>query len=154
MYERENVLAFHVMPIRVLSKIQSAGVLLFRPRDKSVQVLLGHPGGPFWRRKDHGAWTIPKGLIGSSEAPLSAAQREFAEETGYTPPAKPFRLAAQSNQVESSCTSGQFKTTGIQPIFTATLSKWNGLRALDGGNHFLRSTASPGSGLPRRALRS
>ncbi|WOH48421.1 NUDIX domain-containing protein [Bradyrhizobium sp. sBnM-33] len=42
-------------------------------------------GGPFWSRKDQGAWTIPKGLIGPSESPLSAAQREFAEETGYRP---------------------------------------------------------------------
>ena len=73
------------MPVRTSSKIQSAGLLLFRQRDKNVQVLLGHPGGPFWSRKDQGAWTIPKGLIGPSESPLSAAQREFAEETGYRP---------------------------------------------------------------------
>ena len=71
------------MPVRTSSKMQSA--LLFRQRDKNVQVLLGHPGGPFWSRKDQGAWTIPKGLIGPSESPLSAAQREFAEETGYRP---------------------------------------------------------------------
>ena len=73
------------MPVRTSSKIQSAGLLLFRQRDKNVQVLLGHPGGPFWSRKDQGAWTIPKGLIGPGESPLSAAQREFAEETGYRP---------------------------------------------------------------------
>jgi predicted NUDIX family NTP pyrophosphohydrolase len=73
------------MPVRASSKIQSAGLLLFRQRDTNVQVLLGHPGGPFWSRKDQGAWTIPKGLIGSGESPLSAAQREFAEETGYRP---------------------------------------------------------------------
>jgi len=73
------------MPVRASSKIQSAGLLLFRQRDKSVQVLLGHPGGPFWSRKDQGAWTIPKGLIGPGESLLSAAQREFAEETGYRP---------------------------------------------------------------------
>ena len=76
------------MPVRASSKIQSAGLLLFRQRDKNVQVLLGHPGGPFWSRKDQGAWTIPKGLIGSGESPLSAAQREFAEETGYHPGGK------------------------------------------------------------------
>jgi predicted NUDIX family NTP pyrophosphohydrolase len=73
------------MPVRTSSKIQSAGLLLFRQGDKNVQVLLGHPGGPFWSRKDQGAWTIPKGVIGPSESPLSAAQREFAEETGYRP---------------------------------------------------------------------
>ncbi|WOH53211.1 NUDIX domain-containing protein [Bradyrhizobium sp. sBnM-33] len=59
--------------------------MLFHQKDKDVQVLLGHPGGPFWSRKDQGAWTIPKGLIGPSESPLSAAVREFAEETGYRP---------------------------------------------------------------------
>ena len=73
------------MPVRASSKIQSAGLLLFRQRDKKVQVLLAHPGGPFWSRKDQGVWTIPKGLIGPSESLLSAAQREFAEETGYRP---------------------------------------------------------------------
>jgi predicted NUDIX family NTP pyrophosphohydrolase len=73
------------MPVRASSKIQSAGLLLFRRMEKHVQVLLGHPGGPFWSRKDQGAWTIPKGVIGLGESPLSAAQREFAEETGYRP---------------------------------------------------------------------
>ena len=73
------------MPVRASSKIQSARLLLFRQRDKNVQVLLGHPGGPFWSRKDQGAWTIPKGLIGPGDSPLSAAPREFAEETGYRP---------------------------------------------------------------------
>jgi len=73
------------MPVRASSKIRSAGLLLFRQRDKKVQVLLAHPGGPFWSRKDQGVWTIPKGLIGPSESLLSAAQREFAEETGYRP---------------------------------------------------------------------
>ena len=73
------------MPVRASSKIQSAGLLLFRQRDKSVQVLLGHPGGPFGSRKDQGVWTLPKGLIGPGESLLSAAQREFAEETGYRP---------------------------------------------------------------------
>src|SRR5580704_181188 len=59
----------------------SAGLLAFR-RDKSViEVLLAHPGGPFWAKKDDGAWTIPKGLVEPSDNLLSAARREFAEET-------------------------------------------------------------------------
>ena len=61
---------------------QSAGILLYRVRDGVVEVLLVHPGGPYWARKDAGAWTIPKGEFGSDESPLAAACREFREETG------------------------------------------------------------------------
>ena len=61
---------------------QSAGLLLYRVRKSSVEVLLVHPGGPFWARRDDGAWTIPKGEFESDEAPLAAARREFLEETG------------------------------------------------------------------------
>ena len=56
--------------------------------------LPGHPGGPFWSHRDQGAWTIPKGLIGPGEPLLSAAQREFAEETGYHPGGKPIPLGS------------------------------------------------------------
>jgi len=61
---------------------QSAGVLLYRDRGGSVEVLLVHPGGPFWARKDEGAWSIPKGEFNESEDPLAAARREFEEELG------------------------------------------------------------------------
>ena len=64
---------------------QSAGLLLFRRRDGDLQVLLGHPGGPFLRSKDEGASNIPKGSVSAGEALLSAARREFAEETGHHP---------------------------------------------------------------------
>jgi predicted NUDIX family NTP pyrophosphohydrolase len=60
----------------------SAGILLFRKRPEGVQVLLVHPGGPFWARKDAGAWSIPKGLTNEGEDLLAAAKREFLEETG------------------------------------------------------------------------
>ncbi len=60
----------------------SAGILLFRFRDGRLQVMLVHPGGPFWVKKDDGAWSIPKGLLGENENPLDAAKREFKEETG------------------------------------------------------------------------
>ena len=66
-------------------KSQSAGLLLFRRSAAVLEVLLGHPGGPFWQNKDDGAWSIPKGLIGADEAALSAARREFVEETGHDP---------------------------------------------------------------------
>ena len=63
--------------------IRSAGILLFRHRSRRLEVLLGHPGGPFWVNKDAGAWSIPKGLIEDGEDPLNAAKREFQEETGF-----------------------------------------------------------------------
>jgi predicted NUDIX family NTP pyrophosphohydrolase len=69
-----------------MSKPASAGLLLFRRQAGELELFLAHPGGPFWKNKDAGAWTIPKGLIEDGEDPLAAAQREFAEETGLTPP--------------------------------------------------------------------
>ena len=60
----------------------SAGILLFRRRAAGVEVLLVHPGGPFWAKKDLGAWSIPKGLADEGEDLLAAAKREFLEETG------------------------------------------------------------------------
>src|SRR4051812_38950383 len=50
----------------------------------ALEVLLAHPGGPYWMRKDEGAWTLPKGVCDEGEEPLAAAQREFLEETGFT----------------------------------------------------------------------
>ena len=61
---------------------RSAGILLFRRRRGTIEVLLAHPGGPFWAKKDEGAWSIPKGVYEPSEDGLAAAKREFAEETG------------------------------------------------------------------------
>jgi predicted NUDIX family NTP pyrophosphohydrolase len=61
---------------------QSAGLLLFREGRQGLEVLLVHPGGPFWAGKDEGVWSIPKGLYEAGEDPLAAARREFAEETG------------------------------------------------------------------------
>jgi predicted NUDIX family NTP pyrophosphohydrolase len=63
----------------------SAGLLMYRIRDGKLQVLLAHPGGPFFKNKDEGAWTIPKGEVESDEDFLEAAKREFKEETGVTP---------------------------------------------------------------------
>jgi predicted NUDIX family NTP pyrophosphohydrolase len=60
----------------------SAGILLFRRRAASAEVMLVHPGGPFWAKKDLGAWSIPKGLVDEGEDLLAAAKREFLEETG------------------------------------------------------------------------
>ena len=64
----------------------SAGVLLYRTRDGVVEVLIAHPGGPFWARKDDGAWSIPKGEYADGDDPWEAAQREFSEELGLPVP--------------------------------------------------------------------
>ncbi len=61
---------------------QSAGIILYRHGEEGLEIFLTHPGGPFWARKDLGAWSIPKGEFGPEEEPLAAAQREFFEETG------------------------------------------------------------------------
>jgi predicted NUDIX family NTP pyrophosphohydrolase len=63
---------------------QSAGLLVYRKRDGNTEVLLVHPGGPFWKNKDSGAWSIPKGEFAAGENPLNIAKREFQEETGLT----------------------------------------------------------------------
>ena len=71
---------------------RSAGILLYRRDPDAVRLLLAHPGGPFWRGKDEGAWMIPKGLIEPDEAPLAAALREFEEELGTKPVGEPTEL--------------------------------------------------------------
>jgi predicted NUDIX family NTP pyrophosphohydrolase len=63
---------------------KSAGILVYRRRAGTIEVLLVHPGGPFWARRDAGAWSIPKGEYSDDEDPEAAARREFAEETGWT----------------------------------------------------------------------
>jgi predicted NUDIX family NTP pyrophosphohydrolase len=69
--------------------VLSAGLLLHRRAGDVVEVLIGHPGGPFWARKDDGAWSIPKGEYDPSEDPWQAARREFAEEIGCPAPDGP-----------------------------------------------------------------
>jgi predicted NUDIX family NTP pyrophosphohydrolase len=65
---------------------RSAGIVLYRERTGAPEVLLVHPGGPFWEKKDLGAWSIPKGEYAESEDPLACALREFEEELGVRPP--------------------------------------------------------------------
>ncbi len=64
----------------------SAGLLLYRRRGGAIEVLLAHPGGPLFARRDEGAWTLPKGLIEAGETAMDVARREFREETGAEPP--------------------------------------------------------------------
>jgi predicted NUDIX family NTP pyrophosphohydrolase len=61
----------------------SAGILLYRRHDAGLEVLLAHPGGPYWARQDHGSWSVPKGIAEDDEPAEAVAAREFAEETGF-----------------------------------------------------------------------
>lgn len=65
---------------------RSAGLLVYRRRGGAVEVLLVHPGGPYWARRDDGAWSLPKGEYGEGDDPLAVATREFREELGVAPP--------------------------------------------------------------------
>lgn len=71
---------------------RSAGIVLYRRRSSELEVLLVHPGGPFWRRRDAGAWSIPKGEIEPGEESRACALRELAEELGPAPPLAPEEL--------------------------------------------------------------
>lgn len=69
-----------------MSPSLSAGVLLYRTSPRGLELLVAHPGGPYWAKKDAGAWSIPKGLVDPGEHPEAAARREFSEETGHEAP--------------------------------------------------------------------
>ena len=73
--------------------VLSAGILLYRRREGGLELLLAHPGGPYWQNKDEGAWMIPKGVVEEGEEPLDCALREFEEELGIRCPAEPEPLA-------------------------------------------------------------
>ncbi len=80
------------------SKRRSAGLLVHRGAGAELEVLLVHPGGPMWSKRDAGAWSIPKGEYDSDEEPLAAARREFAEELGVPPPDGPARDLGEVRQ--------------------------------------------------------
>jgi predicted NUDIX family NTP pyrophosphohydrolase len=90
-------------PLRLVSggrdpmAASSAGILMYRVATQSLEVLLVHPGGPFWRNKDDGSWSIPKGEIDAGEDPESVARREFMEELGRAP-AGPLRPLGEIRQ--------------------------------------------------------
>ena len=96
---------------------RSAGILLFRQRAARIEVLLIKPGGPFWKKRNVGAWMIPKGQIEAGEQPVEAALREFAEETGTMLSAVPFPLCrvrqAAGKVVDAYAVEGDLDETAI-----------------------------------------
>lgn len=99
---------------------RSAGLLLYRGDQRAVvQVLLVHPGGPLWARRDAGAWTVPKGEYEADEDPLLAAEREFVEETGMPPPPGPRHDLGQVRQAGGKWTrlwavAGDLDASGVR----------------------------------------
>ena len=102
---------------------RSAGILLFRRGGEGVEVLLVHPGGPFWKRRDEGAWSIPKGEIEPGEEPVAAALRELGEELGPAPEFDPESLIELGSVrqragkvVEAWAAEGEFDPERLQSI--------------------------------------
>ena len=97
--------------------LTSAGILLYRRRASALEVLLVHPGGPFWRGRDEGAWMIPKGIVEAGEDPLACALREFEEELGTKPEGVPRPLCRIRQKggkwVEAFALEGDLDATAI-----------------------------------------
>lgn len=101
-----------------MPKKHSAGIVLYREVSGELEVLLVHPGGPFWANRDDGAWSIPKGEFEDGEDPLPAARREFEEETGALPPAGEFLALHAVRQpsgktVHAWAASGEFDVAAL-----------------------------------------
>ena len=106
------------MPSSIKRPKLSAGILAYRRNSDVLQVLLVHPGGPFWRNKDNGAWSIPKGEIDASEDPEQAARREFAEELGPVATIGPLEslgevLQRAGKHVIAFCGEAEFDTSRL-----------------------------------------
>lgn len=101
-----------------MAAARSAGILLYRRGPGGLRLLLVHPGGPFWRGKDEGAWMIPKGLIEPGEDPLATALREFEEELGARPEGEPKPLCtirqAGGKWVEAFALESDFDPAGLR----------------------------------------
>jgi predicted NUDIX family NTP pyrophosphohydrolase len=109
----------------------SAGILPYRRRDGGVEVLLIHPGGPFWTRKDLGAWSIAKGMVEEGEALEAAARREFSEETGFvvSGPLLPLlpRRQPSGKTIHAWAVEGDFDPAALKSVtFAVELPKGSG----------------------------
>jgi predicted NUDIX family NTP pyrophosphohydrolase len=98
----------------------SAGLVVFREREGALQVLLAHMGGPYWARKDEGAWSIPKGELEDGEDPLAGARREYGEELGQPPPDGPVVELGEVRQrggkrVVAFAVEGDFDPSRLRP---------------------------------------
>jgi predicted NUDIX family NTP pyrophosphohydrolase len=118
----------------------SAGLLMFRRTGDALEVLLVHPGGPFWARKDQGAWTIPKGELEEGEDALTTAQREFQEETGIAP-CGPFhslgRIKQKAGKVvhawafEGNCAAETIRSNTVKVEWPRNSGQWKEIPEVD-----------------------
>ena len=129
---------------------RSAGLLMYRERKDQLEVLLVHPGGPLWEKKDQGAWTVPKGEYEENEEPLVAAQREFFEETGFIASGDFIELGSvrqKSGKVviawafEGDCDPAQLVSNTCQIEWPPKSKKRLEIPEIDRGRWFTLSTA-------------
>lgn len=131
--------------------IHSAGILLYRrQRGDGIEVFLIHPGGPYWSKKDEGAWSIPKGIVDQSEDHLAAARREFHEETGFVvegtflalgtfrqPSGKHLSVWA----LEGDCNPAELKSNSFEMIWPPKSGRVQNFPEADRGAWFNRAEA-------------
>lgn len=118
---------------------KSAGLLMYRRRPGRIEVFLVHPGGPFWMRKDEGAWSIPKGEF-REESPLDAAKREFHEETGFAASGefRPLETIRQTGgkivhawAVEGDCDADAIKSNTFEVQWPPNSGRWQTFPEVD-----------------------
>ena len=128
----------------------SSGLLMYRHHNGTLQVLLVHPGGPFWTHKDLGAWSIPKGEVEPDEDLLATAQREFAEELGFqaTPPFHPLgQIRQKAGKIvhawsfQGDCDPTQCKSNTIRIEWPPKSGKWTSYPEVDRAEFFDLPTA-------------
>ncbi len=133
---------------------KSAGLLVYKVESDERRVFLVHPGGPFFRNKDKGVWSIPKGEIDLDENPFDAARREFREETGQDIDgefvALPECRYVNGKIILAWAVEGDVDADAV----TAIRSKWNGRRIQGKSNRSPKSIAAPGSRSPKRGGKS
>lgn len=122
----------------------SAGILMYRSSGEGIEVLLAHPGGPFWRKRDLGAWSLPKGELSDGEDPETAARREFEEELGVAA-AGPLQSLGQVRQRAGKTVLG-YAMEGDLDVnsIAATTLRSNGRHAAAAPCAFLKSIARSG----------
>lgn len=130
--------------------VHSAGLLLYRRTRGDVEVFLVHPGGPYWAKKDSGAWSIPKGLVDPEESQLAAAKREFQEETGFAVDGDfhilgTFRLPSGKRltvwSLEGNCDPAALRSNGFEMAWPPKSGKMQVFPEADRAGWFARSEA-------------